>query len=152
MLASERPHVLFIDEAHRMPDDSLEDLRLLTVANFDRKSPFLLLLAGHPTLYDRLAEPVHYALDQRITTVARLQPLSLEETRLYLSTRLAAAGAGNRPILEDGAVDALFDACGGVPRRINNLATSALIAAAARGRRTVSAQEVLDARMDRGRA
>ena len=65
-----------IDEAHALPDATLEDVRLLTIADFDRKSPFLLLLAGQPGLDDRLAEPSHRALDQRITTIARLQPLT----------------------------------------------------------------------------
>ena len=48
-------------------------------------------------------------------------------------------------------MDALFEGAGGVPRRINNLATSALIVAASRKRRLVTAQDVVDARIDRGR-
>jgi type II secretory pathway predicted ATPase ExeA len=147
----ERLHVVVVDEAHEVPDDTLEDLRLLSITDFDRKSPFLLLLAGQPRLDDRLAEPVHYALDQRITTVARLLPLSLDETREYLVKRLAYAGLGKRPLFEDGATEALFDASGGVPRRINNIATSALIVAASKGRRIISAQDIADARIDRGR-
>ena len=39
-----------------MSDATLEDVRLLTIADFDRKSPFLLLLAGQPGIDDRLAE------------------------------------------------------------------------------------------------
>ena len=152
MLEDERRQLLVLDEAHQFPDATLDDIRLLTIADFDRKSPFLLLLAGQPTLDDRLAEPIHYALDQRITTIARLLPLSQEETGEYLDTRLAAAGAKRQPVFEDGAVDALFDGASGVPRRINTLATSALIVAAARKRKLVSSQDVHDARLDRGRA
>lgn len=148
--ADEVRHLLMLDEAHQLPDDTLEDIRLLTIGDFDRTSPFVLLLAGQSSLDDRLAEPTHYALDQRITTVARLLPLSADETNQYLETRLKAAGA-DRPVFEDGAVDALFDATGGVPRRINNLATSTLVVAAARNRRIVSAQDVKDAQLDRGR-
>lgn len=151
LLAAERRHVLVLDEAHALPDNTLEDVRLLTIADFDRKSPFLLVLAGHVSLDDRLAEPIHYALDQRVTTIARLQPLALDETREYVRQRLAVAGADNRPVFEDGAVESLFDATSGVPRRINNLATAALIVAVARGRRLVNAQDVHDARLDRGR-
>ena len=150
LLADEVRHLLVLDEAHRLPDDTLEDVRLLTIGDFDRESPFVLLLAGQSSLDDRLAEPTHYALDQRITTVARLHPLSAEETSEYLATRLKAAGA-DRPVFEDGAVHLIFDATGGVPRRINNLATSTLVVAAARNRRLVSAQDVQDAQMDRGR-
>lgn len=151
LLEDEVLHLLVLDEAHRLPDDTLEDIRLLTISDFDRKSPFVLLLAGQNALDDRLAEPIHHALDQRITTVARLQPLSVEETASYVQKRLAASGA-DRPVFEDGALGHLFDATGGVPRRINNLATSAMIVAAARNRQLVDAQDVKDAQMDRGRS
>lgn len=56
LLDDERMHVLVLDEAHMMPDQTLEDVRLLTIADFDRKSPFGLVLAGHPSLDDRLAK------------------------------------------------------------------------------------------------
>lgn len=146
-------HLLVIDDAHELPDTSLVDLRLLTVADFDRKSPFLLLLAGQPALDERLAEPTHHALDQRMTTVARLQPLSLDETRAYLRQRLAAAGVKKtHPVFESGAEDAVYDASGGVPRRINQIATGAMIVCASKKRRLVTAQDVQDARVDRGRS
>lgn len=150
LLEDERRHLLVLDEAHALPDATLEDVRLLTITDFDRRSPFVLLLAGQPSLDDRLADPVHYALDQRITTVARLLPLSPTEVSQYVQRRLAAAGAPG-PVFDDGAVDVVADLAGGVPRRINNLATAALIVAAARDRRLVSAQDVQDAHLDRGR-
>jgi type II secretory pathway predicted ATPase ExeA len=152
LIDDERRHLLIIDEAHALPDASLEDIRLLTITDFDRKSPFVLLLAGQPALDERLAEPTHHALDQRITTVARLSPLSDDESRDYINTRLTAAGATKKqPVMEESAIDAIFEASGGVPRRINGIATSALIVAAARKRRIVSTQDVHDARLDRGR-
>lgn len=151
LIEDQRQHLLVVDEAHALPDDSLEDLRLLTIADFDRQSPFHLVLAGRPELDDRLAEPAHLPLDQRIATVARLMPLAADETRQYVLVRLKAAGAIDRPVFEDGAIDALFDASDGVPRRINTCATAAMIVAAARGRRIVTAQDVHDAHLDRGR-
>lgn len=151
LVADERKHLLVLDEAHELPDDTIEDIRLLTIADFDRKSPFLLLLAGHPSLDERLADPIHHALDQRITTHARLAPLGLDEARDYFNARLAAAGAKGKPVFEEGAIEATFDSSGGIPRRINNLATSALIVAASRGRRIVTPEDVHDARLDRGR-
>ncbi len=143
--------LLIVEEVQEMPDSSLLDLRLLTIADFDRTSPFHLIVSGQPSLLDRLAEPEHRALEQRISTVARLAPLSLEESRAYLSFRLAAAGASRDLLFDDGAVQALFDATCGVPRQINTLATASLVVAAAKNRRTVCAQDVYDARLDRGR-
>lgn len=152
LLSDERKHLLVLDEAHVMPDDTLEDVRLLSIADFDRKSPFVLILAGHPCLDDRLAEPTHHALDQRITTVARLAPLSRDETRDYVRLRLDACGARNQPLFDDDSVAALFDASAGVPRRLNRIASAALIVAASRKKNLVTAQDVADARLDRGRA
>ena len=152
LMEDERHHLLILDEVHDMPDATLADVRLLTIADFDRQSPFLLLLAGLPLLDERLAEPLHHSLDQRITTLARLQPLCLEETRKYIDCRLSAAGATRQPVFVNGAIDAIFDLAGGVPRRINNVATGALIVAASRSRRLVETQDVHDARLDRGRA
>jgi len=152
LVADERKHLLVLDEAHVMPDDTLEDVRLLSIADFDRKSPFVLILAGHPALDDRLAEPTHHALDQRITTVARLAPLSQDETRDYVRLRLDACGARNQPLFDDDAVAALFDASAGVPRRLNRIASAAMIVAASRKKNLISAQDVADARLDRGRA
>jgi len=152
LLEDDRKHLLVLDEAHVMPDDTLEDVRLLSIADFDRKSPFLLILAGHPSLDDRLAEPTHHALDQRITTVARLAPLSLDETKDYVRLRLDAAGARGQPVFNDNAVTALFDASAGVPRRLNRIASAAMIVAASRKKNVVTAQDVHDARVDRGRS
>lgn len=153
LLSNERRHIVVLDEAHELPDATLEDVRLLTIADFDRTSPFLLLLAGQLALDERLAEPTHHALDRRIVTIARLLPLSPPETREYIATRVRGAGAAkNQPVFEDGAVDAISESTGGVPGRINTLATGALIVAAARKRKLVCAQDVHDARLDRGRS
>lgn len=152
MLEDKRKHLLILDEAHILPDATLEDVRLLTIADFDRRSPFVLILAGHPCLDDRLAEPTHHALDQRITTLARLGPLSLDETREYVTLRLCACGARAQPLFDDDAVTALFDGSAGVPRRLNRIASAAMIVAASRKKQLVSAQDVLDARLDRGRS
>jgi type II secretory pathway predicted ATPase ExeA len=143
-------HLLVVDEAHALPDASLEEIRLLTITDFDRHSPFRLLLAGLPELDDRLQAPLHRALDQRITAFARLQPLALDETRQYIQCRLAAAGA-DRPLFDDAALQLLYDAADGVPRRINTLATTSLVVAAARGRQNIGAQDIQDAALDRRR-
>lgn len=152
LMSQKTQHIVILDEAHEFPDKTLDDIRLLTVADYDRKGPFLLLLAGQLPLDDRLADPSHRALDMRVTTIARLLPLSADETRQYVNTRLAAAGVKKRqPVFEPDAVDAIAQLALGIPRRINSLATSTLIVAASRDRRVVNAQDVHDAHADRGR-
>lgn len=139
--------VLLVDEAHLMPDDSLEDLRLLTACDFDRKSPFALVLVGQPLLRERLGEPQHYSLAQRIGVRLRLRPLSEAEMPLFLDRQLKAAGAKKNPF-EPDAVAALFQHTRGVPRLVQNLALAAMLACLDAGKKTVDAIAIQQAVVD----
>jgi len=139
--------LVILDEAHLMPDLSLEDLRLLTAESLDKKSPFALVLAGQPLLRERLAEPQHYALAQRVVVRVRLRPLSDSEVALFLDKHMRASGA--KSILFDpDAVVLLFQHSRGIPRLIQNLALAALLAAATGGKKTVDADSVQQALLD----
>jgi type II secretory pathway predicted ATPase ExeA len=99
--------VVLLDESHLLPDDSLEDLRLLTADDLDRRSPFALVLVGQPLLKERLAEPQHYALAQRLGVRLRLRPLNETELPLFVERHLKAAGARKNPF-DPEALTALF--------------------------------------------
>jgi type II secretory pathway predicted ATPase ExeA len=139
--------LIIVDDAHLMPDDALEDLRLLTGDSLDQKSPFALVLAGQPLLRERLAEPVHYALAQRITVRARLRPLTDSEITLFLDKHLRAAGAKSN-LFEPDAVTLVFQHSRGIPRLAQNLALGALLAAASANKKTVDADAVQQALLD----
>jgi type II secretory pathway predicted ATPase ExeA len=121
-----------------MPDPSLDDLRLLTADSLDKSSPFALVLAGQPLLRERLSEPQHYALAQRITVRVRLRPLTDSEATLFLDKHLRAAGAV-RNLFEPDAVTLLFQHSRGIPRLLQNLALGALLAAASANKKNVDA-------------
>lgn len=142
-----RRTVLFVDEAHLLPDDSLEDLRLLTTDDFDRRSPFALILAGQPLLKDRLGEPPHYAFAQRIGVRLRLRPLNESELVLFLDKHLKAVGA-RTTLFEPEAMAILFHHSRGIPRLVQNVALEAMIAAMASGKKTVNAAAVQQAVVD----
>lgn len=144
---SPRTEVLFLDEAHRLPDASLEELRMLSNLDFDRRGPFCLILSGQPALRERLQLPDFDSLWQRLSIRTTLSPLSDRETAEYLDRRLRAVGARG-VIFRPAAVDAVFQHGRGIPRVTNNLATGALLAAARASRRHVEPQDVEDARFD----
>lgn len=139
--------VLLVDEAHLLPDDSLEDLRLLSADDFDRRPPFALVLAGQPLLRERLGEPRHYALSQRITVRARLRPLAETEVALFLERHLNAAGAKTNPFSPE-ATTAIFHHSRGVPRLVQNLALQSLLTAMAGGKKDVEQSCVEQAVVD----
>lgn len=84
MLAAEdaerhRRVVIVIDEAHLLAPDQLEELRLLTNADFDSRSPFAGILVGQPTLSRRLRQGVfaaYVALVVMLRTAARREMTS----------------------------------------------------------------------------
>jgi type II secretory pathway predicted ATPase ExeA len=148
---SDKQEVLVLDEAHRLPRESLDELRLLSNLDFDRTPPFTLLLAGQPPLRETLALPELASLAQRVPLRAFLSLLTDQETVDYLDRRLRAAGA-QATLFRPGAADKVFEKSRGVPREINNVATAALLAAAAAGKKHVDVREVEDAVFDRENA
>lgn len=139
--------VVLVDEAHLLPDASLEDLRLLTADNLDRGSPFALVLVGQPILRERLAEPQHYALWQRIGVRLRLRPLNEVEVTAFLEQHLKAVGC-KRKVFEADAIAAIFHHSRGIPRLVQNIALDAMLAAMAAGKKMVDAQLVQQAIID----
>jgi type II secretory pathway predicted ATPase ExeA len=144
---SDRNEILVLDDAHRLPDHSLDELRLLSNLDFDRTPPFALLLVGQSVLRERLAENGLLALAQRLAIRTSLGPLSEQDSTEYLDRRLRAAGA-RATLFRPSAAARVFEKTAGVPRLINNVASAALLAAATRGRKHVDLQDVEDAVFD----
>ena len=139
--------VLLIDEAHLLPDDSLEDLRLLSADDFDRRSPFALVLCGQPLLRDRLAEPRLWALSQRIGVRIRLRP-SPRQRSASSSPSTSRPPACPKPMFEPQAISAIFQNTKGTPRLIQNLALASALTAMAAGGKVVDATAVQQAVVD----
>jgi MSHA biogenesis protein MshM len=100
--------VIMIDEAHAMPAESLEEIRLLS--NLESKATKLLQIAlfAQPELDERLAANDMRQLRERITQHFNLSPLKAGEVGSYIEFRLRAAGYhGPNP----------FTACGRDDRR-----------------------------------
>lgn len=139
--------IVLIDEAQLLPDSSLEDLRLLTADDFDRRTPFALMLVGQPLLRDRISEPQHYALWQRLGVRVRLRPLKEDEAAVFLERHIRAAG-GKKTFFDADAIATLFHHSRGIPRLIQNIALQAMLTAMAQGKKIVDAQTVQQALVD----
>jgi general secretion pathway protein A len=123
-----RRTLLIIDEAQNLPTSALEELRMLS--NFQAGGDALLqiFLLGQPEFRDRLADSDQLEqLRQRVIATHHLDPMTADETRGYLEHRLKTAGWTGHPALTDGACALLHTASGGIPRKLNSLATRALL-------------------------
>jgi len=133
--------LLILDEAHLLRSDVLEEMRLLTNYAMDSQSRLCLIFCGQTELRRRLAMAVHEALSQRIVVRYHLPPLSRDEAGQYIAHLLRRAGT-ELPLFEPAAVEAIFQATGGLPRRINGLAHHTLLAAAVAKAKIATADHV----------
>ena len=121
--------VALIDEAHAMPLESLEEIRLLSNLETNKSKLLQIVLFGQPELDEHLAKPQMRQLRERITHSFNLSPLSLEDAHAYLRHRLAAAGYKGAEVFSPACVKLIAKASEGLSRRINIIADKSLLAA-----------------------
>ena len=127
-LHKHRAPVVILDEAHLLTQPMLDQLRLLFSDQMDSQSLATLLLVGHPDLRRTLRLAVHEALSQRLSVRYHLGPMDLQETLGYVRHQVRVAGYAAGPLFTDDAIARLFDYTKGLPRRINQVCTTALMA------------------------
>ncbi len=130
--------ILALDESHLLTHDQLEAVRMLTNSDLDSRSPLTILLIGQPTLRRRLRLGDMAALDQRIALRYHIPApaLTAEEASGYIRRHLKHAGRSDT-LFSDDAVRAIHGQARGLPRAINRLAITALLAAYAAGKTIV---------------
>jgi len=112
--------VLILEEAQDLSAQSLEEIRLLTCANPNTKSPFSLLLVGDGDLLGRLELGVNRALLSRLGFCVTLEPWDQTSLEAYLLCRLGEVGIHCSPF-EPAASQLLVQSSQGCPRHLNTL-------------------------------
>jgi TonB family protein len=142
--SSRRRFVLVIDEAQNLDDSVLETVRLLS--DFETPSAKLMqiILAGQPQLAEKLARPGLVQLRQRVSILARLDPLSIGDTRGYISHRLRVAGYKGPALFTPEAMEIVATRSEGIPRNINNICFNALSLGFALGKHKIDSDMVLE--------
>jgi len=135
---------LVIDEAQALPDEILEEIRLL--ANMETPTQKLLpvVLAGQPELSERLNEPGLRQLKQRIALRCELKPLDLADTAAYIASRIRTAGGDPANIFTRQAVTLIHEHSHGIPRTISVICDNALVSGFALDQRPVDGDIVLE--------
>ncbi|NSL54375.1 ExeA family protein [Uliginosibacterium aquaticum] len=138
LYAEGRRVLAIIDEAHAMPRESLDQVRLLSNLETSTRKLLQIVLFGQPELDAILAERPMRSLRERITQSFRLQPLDRQQTRDYLDFRLRAAGYRGPELFGDKVLNLIVHASRGLTRRINILADKTLLAAFADNTHTLN--------------
>jgi len=142
LYAEGRRVVVLIDEAHAMPRETLEEIRLLSNLETNRHKLLQIVLFGQPELDDHLNTAALRQLMERITHGFCLEPLVRGDIERYIDFRMRAAGYRGPSVFSANAVRLIADASEGLTRRINILADKSLLAAFAANAHAVTVKEV----------
>ncbi|MEL7689793.1 XrtA/PEP-CTERM system-associated ATPase [Citromicrobium bathyomarinum] len=120
--------LLVVDEAQNLSFEALEELRMMS--NFQLGSHPLLqqLLLGQPEFKQTLAQ--HDRLEQlrqRVIAAHHLTAMEVQEVAPYIEHRLSLVNWKGYPSFDPKIFPKIHEASGGIPRRVNQIATRLLL-------------------------
>jgi general secretion pathway protein A len=127
--AAGRKVLLVIDEAQNLSLRTLEEVRMLSGVETTKEKVLRIILAGQPELNAKLDSPELVQLAQRVRLRFHLSALSPDDMRSYIVHRLEVAGSGGRTIFAEDCFELIYRYTGGVPRLVNTLCETAMMAA-----------------------
>ncbi len=136
--------LLIVDEAQNLTPRAVEELRMLSNFQFGNQALLQSFLVGQPEFREILQRPEMEQFRQRVAATCHIGPLDLDETRAYIEHRLKCAGSQGQPSFDAGAFDGIFQASGGIPRRINAVADRLLLAGFLAGRTHITVADVAE--------
>src|ERR1700719_3666429 len=145
--SSGRKVLLIVDEAQNLTNRVLEEVRMLSGVETTKEKVLRIILAGQPELNDKLNSQELIQLSQRVRLRFHLTALTQAETNAYIDHRLEVAGSQGRRIFAEDTYATIYKYTGGVPRLINTLCDTCLMAAYGKDQDTVTTEE-LDAAIE----
>jgi general secretion pathway protein A len=140
--AAGRKVLLIVDEAQNLSMRVLEEIRMLSGVETTKEKVLRIILAGQPELNHKLDDVALEQLAQRVRLRFHLQNLTEAETQSYIQHRLDVAGAGDRELFTLDTFVAIFRYTGGVPRLVNTLCDTAMMAAYTADRGVVTREDI----------
>jgi len=139
--------VLFVDEAHRLSAETLEEIRLWTNFESETKKLLQIVLVGQDELDELLNRWELRQLKQRVEVHLHIGHLSTEEVPLYISHRWSRAGGSVQPF-SSGAIRLIAQVSSGIPRLINTVCDNSLLLGFAQSAPVITEEHVSEASTD----
>ncbi|OGX45517.1 MAG: hypothetical protein A2216_00350 [Omnitrophica WOR_2 bacterium RIFOXYA2_FULL_45_12] len=121
--------VLIIDEAQNLSLRMLEEIRMLSNLETEKKKMIQIVLSGQPGLKDKLQTPELTQFRQRVCVQYHIQPLDMMDTEKYIHHRLRKASINENVKVEftSDTIAEIYNYSQGIPRVINMICNSALL-------------------------
>jgi type II secretory pathway predicted ATPase ExeA len=139
---------LIVDEAQRLTDELLEEIRLLANIESATQKLLPLVLVGQPELSDRLSQPGLRQLKQRVALRCDLPRLTMAEMAACIAFRIRTAGGDAARLFTREAVMSIYELSQGIPRTVNVICDNALLSGFAAGRMPVSREMIAEVARD----
>src|SRR5271166_5578127 len=134
--------LLIVDEAQNLSHRVLEEVRMLSGIETTKEKALRIILAGQPELGEKLNSPELMQLAQRVRLRFHLSALTKAESNAYIDHRLEVAGSQGRRIFAEDTYATIFKYTAGIPRLINTLCDTAMMAAFGQDRDTVTSADL----------
>ncbi len=147
--------LLVVDESQNLAVSALEELRMLSNFQLGNHPLLQTLLLGQPEFRATLqSHPDLEQLRQRVIAAHHLDPMQKGEIEPYIIHRLQKVGYAGNPAFDQRVFAELYEASGGIPRRVNQIANRLLLLGAVeeRGRIDAAMLHAVLAEMDAERA
>jgi len=118
--------LLVIDDAHRLSNGALQDIRRLTGMRANQQPLLHVFLFGPEPLGDRVIAMGMEQANKRSLITLNLEPLSPAETQQYILHRLVKAGWDNDPKIDSTVFPLIHGVSRGIPRLINKICNQLL--------------------------
>ena len=140
--ANGRKVLLIVDEAQNLSNKVLEEVRLLSGVETTKEKVLRIILAGQPELNAKIDSPELMQLRQRVRLRFHLSALSEQDTVNYIDHRLQVAGSNGRALFAPETYPVIYRYSGGIPRLINTLCDTALLAGFAQDHATIGLEDL----------
>lgn len=120
--------LLIVDESQNLSVEALEELRMLSNFQLGNHPLLQTLLLGQPEF--RATLQGHEALEQlrqRVIAAHHLEPMERGEIEPYIVHRLEKVGWNGNPQFDQRVFAELYEASGGIPRRVNQIANRLML-------------------------
>jgi general secretion pathway protein A len=134
--ADKKQVLLIVDEAQRLDNKLLEEIRLLSNIELHDRKLINIFFVGQTEFKATLMEHCNRAVAQRITVKYDIKPLEANEIEAFISHRLKVAGTDDTIFSKD-AVKEIYAFSEGIPRLINIICDHAMLTGFAYGRKKI---------------
>jgi len=137
--------VVVVDDAHMLSSRIIEEFKIFYDFEFDSRCYVSLILIGNEGIREQIRKSKFESLRDRIVVNYNMQSMSMEESSLYIKSRLSAAG-GNENLFNNQVLNAVHHAGSGNCRRMNSILTNMLMIGYAEKRMNFTIEDVKRAR------